>query len=40
MPQLVEPHSFTGLAEGVKTVDSGWRFAQAWLKTEMGGPTG
>jgi hypothetical protein len=40
MPQLVEPHSFTGLAEAVKTVNTGWRFAQAWLKTETGGRAG
>jgi hypothetical protein len=40
MPQLVEPHSFTGLADEVKTIDCGWRFAKAWLKPEMGGPAG
>jgi hypothetical protein len=40
MPQLVEPHSFAGLTEEVKTVNSEWRFAKAWLKTETGGPAG
>lgn len=47
--QVVELHSFAGLTEeeiaeilevSVKTVKNDWRFAKAWLKTEMGGPTG
>ena len=42
---MVELHSFAGLTEGeaaevlgvsVKTVKNDWRFAKAWLKTEMG----
>jgi RNA polymerase sigma factor (TIGR02999 family) len=45
--QVVELHSFAGLTEeeaaevldvSVKTVKNDWRFAKAWLKTEMGGP--
>jgi RNA polymerase sigma factor (TIGR02999 family) len=44
--QVVELHSFAGLTEeeiaevldvSVKTVKNDWRFAKAWLKTEMGG---
>jgi RNA polymerase sigma-70 factor, ECF subfamily len=47
--QVVELHSFAGLTEeeiaeildvSVKTVKNDWRFAKAWLKTEMGGPPG
>jgi RNA polymerase sigma factor (TIGR02999 family) len=47
--QVVELHSFAGLTEeeiaeilevSVKTVKNDWRFAKAWLKTEMGGPAG
>lgn len=47
--QVVELHSFAGLTEeeiaeildvSVKTVKNDWRFAKAWLKTEMGGPGG
>jgi RNA polymerase sigma factor (TIGR02999 family) len=43
--QVVELHSFAGLTEAeaaevldvsVKTVKNDWRFAKAWLKTEMG----
>ncbi len=45
--QVVELHSFAGLTEeetadvldvSVKTVKNDWRFAKAWLKTEMGEP--
>jgi RNA polymerase sigma factor (TIGR02999 family) len=45
--QVVELHSFAGLTEeeaaevldvSVKTVKNDWRFAKAWLKTEIGGP--
>ncbi|HEX5228333.1 MAG TPA: ECF-type sigma factor [Bryobacteraceae bacterium] len=45
--QVVELHSFAGLTEeeiaeilevSVKTIKNDWRFAKAWLKTEMGGP--
>ena len=44
--QVVELHSFAGLTEeetaevlevSVKTVKNDWRFAKAWLKTEMAG---
>jgi RNA polymerase sigma factor (TIGR02999 family) len=44
--QVIELHSFAGLTEeetaevlgvSVKTVKNDWRFAKAWLKTEMGG---
>jgi RNA polymerase sigma-70 factor, ECF subfamily len=44
--QVVELHSFAGLTEeetaevldvAVRTVKNDWRFAKAWLKTEMGG---
>jgi RNA polymerase sigma-70 factor, ECF subfamily len=44
--QVVELHSLAGLTEeeiaeilevSVKTVKNDWRFAKAWLKTEMGG---
>jgi RNA polymerase sigma factor (TIGR02999 family) len=44
--QVVELHSFAGLTEeetaevldvSVKTVKNDWRFAKAWLKTEIGG---
>ncbi len=44
--QVVELHSFAGLTEeetaevldcSVKTVKNDWRFAKAWLKSEMGG---
>jgi len=44
--QVVELHSFAGLTEeeaaeilgvSLKTVKNDWRFAKAWLKTEMGG---
>ena len=44
--QVVELHFFSGLTEAeaaeilqvsVKTVKNDWRFAKAWLKTEMGG---
>ncbi len=47
--QVVELHSFAGLTEeetaevldvSVKTIKNDWRFAKAWLKTEMGGPRG
>jgi len=47
--QVVELHWFAGLTEeetsevldcSVKTVKNDWRFAKAWLKTEMGGPSG
>lgn len=47
--QVVDLHSFAGLTEeeiaeilevSVKTVKNDWRFAKAWLKTEMGGPGG
>ena len=47
--QVVELHSFAGLTEeeaaellnvSVKTVKNDWRFAKAWLKTEIGGSTG
>ena len=47
--QVVELHSFAGLTEeeiaeilsvSVKTVKNDWRFAKAWLRTEMGGPPG
>lgn len=47
--QVVELHSFAGLTEeeiaeilavSVKTVKNDWRFAKAWLKTEMGAPPG
>jgi RNA polymerase sigma factor (TIGR02999 family) len=47
--QVVELHSFAGLTEeeaaevlGVseKTVKNDWRFAKAWLKTEIGGTGG
>ena len=43
--QVVELHSFAGLTEAeaaevlgvsLKTVKNDWRFAKAWLKTEMG----
>jgi RNA polymerase sigma-70 factor (ECF subfamily) len=43
--QVVELHSFAGLTEAeaaevlgvsVKTVKNDWRFAKAWLRTEMG----
>lgn len=43
--QVVELHFFAGLTEAeaaevldvsVKTVKNDWRFAKAWLKTEMG----
>jgi len=43
--QVVELHSFAGLTEeeaaevldvSLKTVKNDWRFAKAWLKTEMG----
>src|SRR5579872_1420168 len=46
--QVVEMHSFAGLTEeetaeilevSLKTVKNDWRFAKAWLKTEMGGPS-
>jgi RNA polymerase sigma factor (TIGR02999 family) len=46
--QVVELHSFAGLTEeeaaevlnvSVKTVKNDWRFAKAWLKTEIGGPS-
>jgi RNA polymerase sigma-70 factor (ECF subfamily) len=45
--QVVELHSFAGLTEeeaaevldvSLKTVKNDWRFAKAWLKTEMGEP--
>jgi RNA polymerase sigma factor (TIGR02999 family) len=45
---VVELHSFAGLTEeetaevldvSLKTVKNDWRFAKAWLKTEMGGPS-
>ena len=45
--QVVELHSFAGLTEeeiaevldvSLKTVKNDWRFAKAWLRTEMGGP--
>jgi len=44
--EIVELHSFVGLTEketaevlgvSVETVKRDWRFAKAWLKTEMGG---
>jgi RNA polymerase sigma-70 factor (ECF subfamily) len=44
--QLVDLHCFAGLTEeeaaevldvSVKTVKNDWRFAKAWLRTEMGG---
>ena len=47
--QVVELHSFAGLTEeeiaeildvSLKTVKNDWRFAKAWLKTEIGGPGG
>jgi RNA polymerase sigma factor (TIGR02999 family) len=47
--QVVELHSFAGLTEeesaevlgvSLKTVKNDWRFAKAWLKTEMGGEAG
>ncbi len=47
--QVVELHSFAGLTQeeiaeilavSVKTVKRDWRFAKAWLKTEMGDPQG
>jgi RNA polymerase sigma-70 factor, ECF subfamily len=47
--QVVELHSFAGLTEeeaaevldvSVKTVKNDWRFAKAWLKTEIGGSSG
>ena len=47
--QVVELHSFAGLTEeeaaevlnvSVKTVKNDWRFAKAWLKTEIGGGAG
>jgi RNA polymerase sigma factor (TIGR02999 family) len=47
--QVVELHSFAGLTEeeaaevlkvSVKTVKNDWRFAKAWLKTEIGGSGG
>ena len=47
--QVVELHSFAGLTEdetaevlevSVKTVKNDWRFAKAWLKTELGRPGG
>jgi RNA polymerase sigma-70 factor, ECF subfamily len=47
--QVVELHSFAGLTEeeaaeildvSVKTVKNDWRFAKAWLKTEMGAAPG
>jgi RNA polymerase sigma-70 factor (ECF subfamily) len=47
--QVVELHSFAGLTEeeaaevldvSVKTVKNDWRFAKAWLKTEIGDPSG
>jgi RNA polymerase sigma-70 factor (ECF subfamily) len=46
--QVVELHSFAGLTEeetaevlgvSLKTVKNDWRFAKAWLKTEMGSET-
>jgi RNA polymerase sigma-70 factor, ECF subfamily len=46
--QVVELHSFAGLTEeetaevldvSLKTVKNDWRFAKAWLKTEMGEPS-
>jgi RNA polymerase sigma factor (TIGR02999 family) len=46
--QVVELHLFGGLTEeetsevldvSVKTVKNDWRFAKAWLRTEIGGPT-
>jgi RNA polymerase sigma factor (TIGR02999 family) len=46
--QVVELHSFGGLTDeetsevldvSVKTVKNDWRFAKAWLRTEIGGPT-
>ena len=45
---VVDLHSFAGLTEeetaeildvSVRTVKSDWRYAKAWLKTEMGGPS-
>ncbi|HTB16636.1 MAG TPA: ECF-type sigma factor [Bryobacteraceae bacterium] len=47
--QVVELHSFGGLTDeeaaevlgiGVKTVQNDWRFAKAWLKTEIAGSAG
>ncbi len=47
--QVVELHSLVGLTEeetaevlevSLKTVKNDWRFAKAWLKTEMGGSAG
>jgi RNA polymerase sigma factor (TIGR02999 family) len=47
--QVVELHSIAGLTEeeaaevlevSVRTVKNDWRFAKAWLKTEIGGPSG
>jgi RNA polymerase sigma factor (TIGR02999 family) len=47
--QVVELHSFAGLTEeeaaeildvSVKTVKNDWRFAKAWLKTEIERPAG
>jgi RNA polymerase sigma factor (TIGR02999 family) len=47
--QVVELHSFAGLTEeetaevldvSVKTVKNDWRFAKAWLKTELAGAGG
>ena len=47
--QVVELHSFAGLTEeetatvldvSVKTVKNDWRFAKAWLKTEIVGASG
>jgi RNA polymerase sigma-70 factor (ECF subfamily) len=47
--KVVELHSFAGLTEeeaanvldvSVKTVKNDWRFAKAWLKTEMLGASG
>jgi RNA polymerase sigma factor (TIGR02999 family) len=44
--QVVELHAIAGLTEeetaevlsiSVKTVKNDWRFAKAWLRTEMGG---
>jgi RNA polymerase sigma factor (TIGR02999 family) len=46
--QVVELHFFAGLTESetaeildvsLKTVKNDWRFAKAWLKTEMGSET-
>jgi RNA polymerase sigma-70 factor, ECF subfamily len=47
--QVVDLHSFAGLTEeeaaeildvSVKTVKNDWRFAKAWLRAEIGGPSG